>query len=71
MLNFVDSTSESISIAIVEDRLKWIILLSEAIYSRDDETYLGMFTDRGNMVESSLIAMDINIWNDWYCKGDV
>ena len=71
MLNFVDIINESISISMVEDRLKRIIMWSVVIYSRDDETYLGIFTDRGNMVESSLVAMDVKRLNDYYCEGDL
>ena len=71
MLNFVDIINESISISMVEDILKRIIMWSVVIYSRDDETYLGIFTDRGNMVESSLVAMDVKRLNDCYCEGDL
>ena len=42
---------------------------SVVIYSRDSETYLGIFTDRGNMIESSVIAMDEKYWMIVIVKG--
>ena len=52
MLNVGDNMSESISIAISEDRLKFVIMQCGVIQSGDSEIILG---------ESSVIAMDVEI----------
>jgi len=53
-----------------EDRLKWVILLSEAIYSRCWNAFRNSYW-YGKMVGNSLIAMDINILHDWYYEGEL